>query len=873
MTSDPAAPAPERPTRVVMLVDNRVVGDSRVIKSARTAALAGYDVVVLGLGAPSELTLGGIRVILRPGLVPPAAQGSVQQLLRRVIGEEAAIARRRALLDGRTARRTARALRLGDGRPPAVRALTSAVSEGVRLSGGLARKAQSARIRAARLAAAPPSRLPLVGPLVARRASVDPDAWVQLDPLPQRMSDGWAAALDELAPDLIHAHDYRTLPAAIAARQRARAAGRTPAVVYDAHEWVQGYDELGPERHEAAMRIERTLIHEADVAITVDPNIAALIETSYGLGPMPVVLNAPEAPPGPTPGPRLRERLRLSPTDPLVVYAGSVGKSRSLQMCVEALPRLPGVHLALVVGQPDSAVMLELLDRAVEVGVRDRVHVTRYVAQEYVVDFVRDADVGITPNRHNPNTENSLPTKAREYLLAEVPQVVSDVRTLAAFIRDHGLGEVFVADDTDSFAEAVRTVLADLERYRSAVTDELRRAHSWDAQGDVLAGVYACLRPPTPGLALPLAAAEHQPASASATRLLPPPAHATSLVIGPANSAGQGYAWAQAAARIADVDALNVAMDLEAPFTFPAARLIATSERTDPDWVRALDAEVAETRTHVLLESGSTLSGSSLETVQVATEVGAFEAAGLRVGLVMHGSEIRSPRRHAELHPTSPFPTADPDWVQTLQKRADRTLSLAEWLGVPVFVSTPDLLDHIPWATWLPVSVDPDLHTSSAPVLAQERPVVLHAPSNSALKGSHIIDEVLSRLDEEGLVSYTRLAGRSRAETAAAIRTADIVVDQLGMGLYGVLACEAMAAGRVVLAEVGDTVRSRIPGGAAPILEINAATLEGELRRLVGTDREAARAAAGAGPDFVRTHHDGRAAARVLSAFLGQTVD
>ena len=38
----------EAKVRMVMLVDNRVAGDSRVIKSAGTAARAGYDVTVLG---------------------------------------------------------------------------------------------------------------------------------------------------------------------------------------------------------------------------------------------------------------------------------------------------------------------------------------------------------------------------------------------------------------------------------------------------------------------------------------------------------------------------------------------------------------------------------------------------------------------------------------------------------------------------------------------------------------------------------------------------------------------------------------------------------------------------------------------------------
>lgn len=858
--------------RIVMLCDNRVIGDSRVIKSARSATGAGYEVIVLGLGARTGFTLGGVQVLLRPGIVTVPDPGVIQRTARSLIGPEQKIQKRRALADGRNGRRVARAAALGEGRPRPVRVLTDALAEGVRLGGKVRRKAQSGRILAARLAARDTAALPGVGPFVRSRRDRDEDAWQHLDPLPQRMSDGWAEDLDRLQPDLIHAHDYRTLPAAIAAKDRAAAAGRQVAVVYDAHEWVQGYDELGKERHEAAMRIERSLIHRADISITVDPAIADMIEASYGLPSMPVVLNAPEEPPGPTPGPRLRDRLRLAADDPLVVYSGSVGRSRALEMCIDALADLPGVYLALIVGQPDSAVVRDLLAKAEALGVRDRVRVTRYVAQEYVVDFVRDADIGITPNRHNPNTENSLPTKTREYLLAGVPQVVSDVRALSAFIRDHGLGEVFVADDARSFAEAVRTVLENPERYRAAITDELRQAHSWEAQAEVLLDAYAAVL----GASEARERAERHPVAVEAEThepVLPTATADTRLIIGPANSAGQGHAWATAAKTIPGVDAINVAIDHGSPFHFAADRLITTAERVDDTWVRRFDEEVARTRTHVLLESGSTLSGSSLEPAQVAAQVSAFEESGLHVGMVLHGSEIRSPRQHVVLHPASPFRQGEPEWVAALQTRSDRTRALVEWLGIPVFVSTLDLLDYVPWATWLPVTVDAARYRSDEPVLERERPVVLHAPSNQLLKGTQVIEPVLSALHDEGLIEYRRLVDLDHAQTAGAIRSADIVVDQLGMGLYGALACEAMAAGRVVLAEVGDTVRSRTPGTKPPIVEITAETLEPVIRRLVGESRDEGRAAAAAGPAYVAEYHDGTAAARVVSAFLNRPVD
>ena len=68
MTTDRTPRAQHRRQKVVMLVDNGVNGDSRVQKVARSAADAGWDVMLLGLspddhGAPWWIGDAGVRLI------------------------------------------------------------------------------------------------------------------------------------------------------------------------------------------------------------------------------------------------------------------------------------------------------------------------------------------------------------------------------------------------------------------------------------------------------------------------------------------------------------------------------------------------------------------------------------------------------------------------------------------------------------------------------------------------------------------------------------------------------------------------------------------------------------------------------------------
>ncbi|RQW94771.1 glycosyltransferase, partial [Micromonospora globispora] len=170
---------------------------------------------------------------------------------------------------------------------------------------------------------------------------------------------------------------------------------------------------------------------------------------------------------------------------------------RGLDTLVDALPRLPGVHVALVVN-PALRYVEQLAARAARLGVADRLHVLPYVPHWQVVPFLAGADVGVIPIHRWPNHEIALITKFFEYSHARLPLVVSDVRTMAATVRETGQGEVFRAGDVDDFVRAVTTVLGDPARYLAAYDRPgLLPGWTWRAQAEVLDGVYRRLLPGT----------------------------------------------------------------------------------------------------------------------------------------------------------------------------------------------------------------------------------------------------------------------------------------------------------------------------------------------------------------------------------------
>lgn len=344
------------------------------------------------------------------------------------------------------------------------------------------------------------------------------------------------------------------------------------------------------------------------------------------------------------------------------------------------------------------------------------------------------------------------------------------------------------------------------------------------------------------------------------------------LLVAPTNSAGQGWAWARAAERIDGVAARTMQIDMNRFARFPADQSVSRGEyRWSRRWQRAQRRAVLEGATHVLLESASPLFGDPHRR-DVRGELRQLKRAGIDVALLFHGSDIRSPSRHRARAPWSPFGPGGWDQTSALERVTAENAALVAEVDLPVYVSTPDLLVDLPEARWLPVVVDPERWaTPRAPFASRQRPLVVHIPSRTIVKGTDLIDPVLQGLAQEGLIDYRSITGLSNDEMVAAYGDADIVVDQLRIGTYGVAACEAMAAGRVVVSHVDEQVRGVVErdcGQPLPIVEATSGTLEAVVRDIAAHPARAADSAA-EGPAFVRAHHDGRRSADALRAFLG----
>lgn len=850
------------PARVLMMVGNDISHDTRVLKMGLALSAAGVEVTLLGYassGRYTETVLGDMRVIR----VPIAWQ------LRD------AEARRRAAV-------RARHLNLGiDSAVRRTQDLRSTLRHEEAAVGGPAAKLRDRRARAGR-------EVTRVRQGLDRRVkSLEGRLWRGYDGALSRVA-GWASwrrllpeiddyqlafgpVIDRLEWDVLHAHDIHLVGVASRAVARRRAAGRDASWVYDAHEYVAGLSLYGgrtKRKRAAYLDLESEYVRDADAVVTVTPALAEALQERYDLPELPtVVMNSPVLGAGSRPvETTIREACGLAPDQPLAVYSGGVTTARGVDTAVRALPLLPDVHLAVVcVPHREIRSAKVLSDLAAELGVSDRLHMLDPVRPEEVSAFVATADVGLLPFLHFGSHEVALANKLFEYLYAGLPVLASDCRAQKEFVEQYRVGAVHVAGDPEDLARGVREVLEHGPALRRRILDdpELLVPFAWERQEAALHAFYGRVlgsdRVHEP---------EHVPDLDSLVETPATRADRPSVVgIGPANMAGQAWAWAKGLERsMPGVRTEVVATARGGPITFPADELVPVQTYAkDRAWADRFQERALDTWTHALLEAGRPLFG--LRNGRDFTgDADVLRAVGVGVGLVLHGSEIRNPARHAQWTPWSPFRNSRDELTSRLQGVVDGLAPLVEDFAGPVFVSTPDLLRDVPDAHWLPVVIDLDAWATDRPVLEREVPVVLHAPSRASLKGSASVDAALAALHEKGVVDYRRVEHRPPSDMPGLIADADIVLDQFAIGSYGVLAAQAMAAGRVVLGHVMPEVRETV--GHLPVVEAAPDTLDDVIRAVLD-DRDAARRAAAEGVAFVRAHHDGRRSARVLHDVLG----
>ena len=246
-----------------------------------------------------------------------------------------------------------------------------------------------------------------------------------------------------------------------------------------------------------------------------------------------------------------------------------------------------------------------------------------------------------------------------------------------------------------------------------------------------------------------------------------------------------------------------------------------------------------------------------------------LRAMGKRIAFHFHGCEVRSRARMMAAHPLSTCTECEPF---CLPREQERVRALAARHADRSFFSTLDLAESVPRGAHLPLAIEAgrwERASLDRPLPENDRrdgvrgPVVIaHAPTHRLIKGTVHVEAAVERLRAEfPRVELRMIDKRPWATMPEFLAECDILVDQLMMGWYGLLAIEGMAERRAVVSCLRDDLRPQYPD--CPVVSATPDTLHAVLRDLVRDPLR--RIEIGKrGARFARDRHD----TRVVGEFL-----
>jgi len=182
-------------------------------------------------------------------------------------------------------------------------------------------------------------------------------------------------------------------------------------------------------------------------------------------------------------------------------------------------------------------------------------------------------------------------------------------------------------------------------------------------------------------------------------------------------------------------------------------------------------------------------------------------------------------------------------------------------------IGSYDAARWLPHAHVIPPGIDV-VAIAPAPPSDSEHPVVLHAPSSRSRKGT---EEVVAAAELLGL-NLELVEGVDHRAAFERYRAADLVVDQLNAGWYGMFAIEAMALGKPVVAFLHEEATRRTEeafGLKVPIVHATKETLTEVLRELVASPEELRRIGAASRAYVERVHDLSVVGERLLDLYAG----
>jgi glycosyltransferase involved in cell wall biosynthesis len=283
--------------------------------------------------------------------------------------------------------------------------------------------------------------------------------------------------------DIIHCNDLNTLPIGFIIK---KFYNKDVKVIYDAHEYETEINGLSGVTKKITKLLEHSLINSADAVICVSNAIANEYVKLYNIKKPALVLNTPSYQKIEKKD-LFRETFGISKDKTIFLYQGGLSRGRGIEILIQTFEQIDDNN-SVIVFMGYGPLEKEIQQASKEY---DNIYFHKAVDPDVLLDFTCSADFGISTIENTClSYRYCLPNKMFEYLMAEIPVIVSNLPEMKQLVEHYTLGVVAQENSVLGLQKAIQQA-GQLNKDKLHVNiKKIKKSYNWQEQEKILLKLY-----------------------------------------------------------------------------------------------------------------------------------------------------------------------------------------------------------------------------------------------------------------------------------------------------------------------------------------------------------------------------------------------
>jgi len=284
--------------------------------------------------------------------------------------------------------------------------------------------------------------------------------------------------------DIVHCNDLNALPIGVVIK---KFLNKNVKIVYDAHEYeINDKPNEGQYSIKIKYFIEKFLIKYTNKVITVSEAIANEYVRLYNIPKPLLVLNTPLYK-------RIekkdlfREKFNITKEQTIFLYQGGLSSGRGIEILLDTFKMVDDEKSVIVfMGYGPLEDIVKQASNKFE-----NIYFHEAVSPDILLDYTSSADFGISTIEDSClSYRYSLPNKMFEYLMAELPVIVSNLPEMKKIVQKYKVGIVAKENSLKGLSEAIKKATKLDKKDLKANIQKVKEIYNWEKQEKVLLKMY-----------------------------------------------------------------------------------------------------------------------------------------------------------------------------------------------------------------------------------------------------------------------------------------------------------------------------------------------------------------------------------------------